>query len=132
MIRRPPRSTLFPYTTLFRSFNIGVTTLEGLDMPYVESPRRVRTNARASAPRGQEPTHAIVLVDHHRREWSRISSSSLARYLSQALPPRARSQSTSFGRLGFVSSALTNCARRLNPRDLAKVRYSFNVCRVTQ
>src|SRR3712207_7152604 len=24
MIRRPPRSTLFPYTTLFRSFVIGV------------------------------------------------------------------------------------------------------------
>src|SRR3712207_8298980 len=23
MIRRPPRSTLFPYTTLFRSFNYG-------------------------------------------------------------------------------------------------------------
>src|SRR3712207_8799298 len=23
MIRRPPRSTLFPYTTLFRSMNIG-------------------------------------------------------------------------------------------------------------
>src|SRR5690349_23587815 len=25
MIRRPPRSTLFPYTTLFRSRQIGVT-----------------------------------------------------------------------------------------------------------
>src|SRR3989442_3847314 len=24
MIRRPPRSTLFPYTTLFRSVNIGL------------------------------------------------------------------------------------------------------------
>src|SRR3712207_7618450 len=24
MIRRPPRSTLFPYTTLFRSANVGV------------------------------------------------------------------------------------------------------------
>src|SRR5947208_5700696 len=24
MIRRPPRSTLFPYTTLFRSFDAGV------------------------------------------------------------------------------------------------------------
>src|SRR3712207_8387194 len=24
MIRRPPRSTLFPYTTLFRSHNVGV------------------------------------------------------------------------------------------------------------
>src|SRR5256885_11453025 len=23
MIRRPPRSTLFPYTTLFRSYNMG-------------------------------------------------------------------------------------------------------------
>src|SRR5690242_21842963 len=30
MIRRPPRSTLFPYTTLFRSGNTGT---------YVDSPR---------------------------------------------------------------------------------------------
>src|SRR5436853_1925515 len=28
MIRRPPRSTLFPYTTLFRSFSFGVTAYE--------------------------------------------------------------------------------------------------------
>src|SRR3712207_7171459 len=27
MIRRPPRSTLFPYTTLFRSSRFGVTPL---------------------------------------------------------------------------------------------------------
>src|SRR5438034_4815329 len=27
MIRRPPRSTLFPYTTLFRSEQLGVTEL---------------------------------------------------------------------------------------------------------
>src|SRR5258705_1483091 len=27
MIRRPPRSTLFPYTTLFRSSNIATTTV---------------------------------------------------------------------------------------------------------
>src|SRR3989442_11673152 len=34
MIRRPPRSTLFPYTTLFRSINFlrGTTTSSG---PYV-------------------------------------------------------------------------------------------------
>src|SRR3712207_7864989 len=25
MIRRPPRSTLFPYTTLFRSTSVGIT-----------------------------------------------------------------------------------------------------------
>src|SRR2546425_6103083 len=29
MIRRPPRSTLFPYTTLFRSLDLG-TALEGV------------------------------------------------------------------------------------------------------
>src|SRR2546430_7913847 len=30
MIRRPPRSTLFPYTTLFRSFKTGTTLVEFL------------------------------------------------------------------------------------------------------
>src|SRR5438445_3264178 len=30
MIRRPPRSTLFPYTTLFRSNNVSVTVVNGL------------------------------------------------------------------------------------------------------
>src|SRR3712207_9534293 len=36
MIRRPPRSTLFPYTTLFRSVLVGVNLLrEGLDLPEV-------------------------------------------------------------------------------------------------
>src|SRR5258708_10446579 len=29
MIRRPPRSTLFPYTTLFRSFSIAVRDAKG-------------------------------------------------------------------------------------------------------
>src|SRR3712207_9119122 len=29
MIRRPPRSTLFPYTTLFRSYDLGA----GVDFP---------------------------------------------------------------------------------------------------
>src|SRR2546422_1823548 len=30
MIRRPPRSTLFPYTTLFRSFAVGVASAMAL------------------------------------------------------------------------------------------------------
>src|SRR3712207_8632881 len=38
MIRRPPRSTLFPYTTLFRSIDVavidsGVVPVRGLDDP---------------------------------------------------------------------------------------------------
>src|SRR3712207_6861548 len=31
MIRRPPRSTLFPYTTLFRSFQVGDQVVGVLD-----------------------------------------------------------------------------------------------------
>src|SRR2546430_17180289 len=30
MIRRPPRSTLFPYTTLFRSFGSGLSTFASI------------------------------------------------------------------------------------------------------
>src|SRR5256885_9084506 len=33
MIRRPPRSTLFPYTTLFRSVSRVLTQVDGLDDP---------------------------------------------------------------------------------------------------
>src|SRR3712207_8580906 len=36
MIRRPPRSTLFPYTTLFRSFTVG-TGLAAILMRQVRS-----------------------------------------------------------------------------------------------
>src|SRR2546429_3635270 len=40
MIRRPPRSTLFPYTTLFRSFHIREVTDDLADR------RRQRTHQR--------------------------------------------------------------------------------------
>src|SRR5258705_12691069 len=33
MIRRPPRSTLFPYTTLFRSFPVSTIPVYGDGMP---------------------------------------------------------------------------------------------------
>src|SRR5258707_13102837 len=34
MIRRPPRSTLFPYTTLFRSDGSGYTPAAGENIPF--------------------------------------------------------------------------------------------------
>src|SRR3712207_4175918 len=45
MIRRPPRSTLFPYTTLFRSSRLarnGVTVLVSLVSPYAAARDKVR------------------------------------------------------------------------------------------
>src|SRR5258707_2657365 len=44
MIRRPPRSTLFPYTTLFRSRG-------GACPPTTPAPRRVRPDQIGSFPR---------------------------------------------------------------------------------
>src|SRR2546422_9568845 len=35
MIRRPPRSTLFPYTTLFRSHVVHVTSMGQSDTPLL-------------------------------------------------------------------------------------------------
>src|SRR3712207_613596 len=49
MIRRPPRSTLFPYTTLFRSLGFEVDRLGGEDLPlatevyFLHDDRQTRT-----------------------------------------------------------------------------------------
>src|SRR2546422_1954325 len=47
MIRRPPRSTLFPYTTLFRSKNPPITCALGGDTLTLDGrPHRVQVSAR--------------------------------------------------------------------------------------
>src|SRR3712207_4172079 len=47
MIRRPPRSTLFPYTTLFRSLNERLGALGTITTPTVLVPRTfAQNNAR--------------------------------------------------------------------------------------
>src|SRR5258706_10266337 len=51
MIRRPPRSTLFPYTTLFRSISAAVGAAGGLllvystDLPQVEQLEHYRPSS---------------------------------------------------------------------------------------
>src|SRR5438477_3282077 len=54
MVRRPPRSTLFPYTTLFRS---GVTTLE----PHESA---LDPRARVEDDRGRSEEHTSELQSH--------------------------------------------------------------------
>src|SRR3712207_9189133 len=50
MIRRPPRSTLFPYTTLFRS--LGLAEVAGAGPLVPQSTPRGRGRAQAVAVRG--------------------------------------------------------------------------------
>src|SRR3712207_6861956 len=50
MIRRPPRSTLFPYTTLFRSRCAGGASGDGLDVDEYRG-QYARPRQRRDAPR---------------------------------------------------------------------------------
>src|SRR2546425_5229497 len=66
MIRRPPRSTLFPYTTLFRSLlGLNAIRLEGgliLAVPVhgaARWTRRARAPRCAAAPRSEEHTSEL-------------------------------------------------------------------------
>src|SRR2546426_6628817 len=71
MIRRPPRSTLFPYTTLFRSATqIGsrlVGVLYILDEPSIGLHQR--DNARLLATLGElkELGNTVLVVEHDER-----------------------------------------------------------------
>src|SRR3712207_7380871 len=72
MIRRPPRSTLFPYTTLFRSYSPVTTDTKGdavvhlsqdhpgaTDPVYRERRNRIATLASAWQDRSEEHTSEL-------------------------------------------------------------------------
>src|SRR5256884_1406109 len=64
MIRRPPRSTLFPYTTLFRSNNDGLLDIFLVNGGRLTSPMQVperfdRTNPRYWNRRSEEHTSEL-------------------------------------------------------------------------
>src|SRR5215510_15517741 len=59
MIRRPPRSTLFPYTTLFRSRRCEMRADRGAQAS-IESMRRTRV----PAPRSEEHTSELQSRGH--------------------------------------------------------------------
>src|SRR2546422_3821180 len=55
MIRRPPRSTLFPYTTLFRSYNLRMRTSPVADSELI---------ARAQS--GDVEAFCVLAANHQR------------------------------------------------------------------
>src|SRR2546425_8637325 len=65
MIRRPPRSTLFPYTTLFRSRHRRAADVRG------QLPRAVRE--------GAEPRLAVLRPDVHAQRRRRVALDALRR-----------------------------------------------------
>src|SRR3712207_6904555 len=60
MIRRPPRSTLFPYTTLFRSPGCSPTPPPDRALPPTSPPSRARTCWSSRSPtRSEEHTSEL-------------------------------------------------------------------------
>src|SRR5687767_15706971 len=86
MIRRPPNSTLFPYTTLFRSIPDGEDLLQGRsEVPGAghageeELFRRRRHDGRAEEGRiGLVPVGVVAVADDHRSEEHTSELQSLA------------------------------------------------------
>src|SRR3712207_7177825 len=71
MIRRPPRSTLFPYTTLFRSF-LAPCVIAVDDLQYASGRDNhlpvVRQKAIRRAPLAEQARNTAGRVDDHRSE----------------------------------------------------------------
>src|SRR5258705_6952731 len=78
MIRRPPRSTLFPYTTLFRSGRVGVAYAQHTQ--HLAHGARKRHGARAWCARQDEREFLAAIARGHvtgDRKSTRLNSSHL-------------------------------------------------------
>src|SRR2546429_9836521 len=78
MIRRPPRSTLFPYTTLFRSLRV----LERAGLVAHAKHGRVRRCRLVARPMRE----AARWIERYRRYWE-AQFDALTAYLAQPEPP---------------------------------------------
>src|SRR5690348_18203596 len=74
MIRRPPRSTLFPYTTLFRSGCAVVADHLRLDVRGVGGKMRAEMRSEEHTSELQSPVHLVcrLLLEKKKKEDKRI------------------------------------------------------------
>src|SRR2546429_10022408 len=68
MIRRPPRSTLFPYTTLFRSMYDRVVTINNTHWPAYRNPGAPLVDLRTFDPNDRSPEPQLVFRPEKLRE----------------------------------------------------------------
>src|SRR5258708_25762386 len=74
MIRRPPRSTLFPYTTLFRSQSV-LTGEQDLEERAVFAGERIEGPRRPAVWSGGGASNGVELADSRDRKSTRLNSS---------------------------------------------------------
>src|SRR2546430_8146404 len=76
MIRRPPRSTLFPNTTLFRSRAVGARQLRGFGLPDVLAHQEPHTEAQTRRDRGLGAGLEVALFVRSEEHTSELQSQS--------------------------------------------------------
>src|SRR5947199_7589729 len=76
MIRRPPISTLFPYTTLFRSRRRRVRRQRAEDLEHARAPCQLVRAARSHRPRRPQ-AQGHLLPPRRDRKSTRLNSSHL-------------------------------------------------------
>src|SRR2546429_3740959 len=74
MIRRPPRSTLFPYTTLFRSV-LQRRSVEGLIAVDTPWNHQISIPVVSVSGRGKSKGITQIVLDHEDRKSTRLNSS---------------------------------------------------------
>src|SRR3712207_7334997 len=72
MIRRPPRSTLFPYTTLFRSYNMNIILVSHSMEDVAKYAQKVIVMSKGKCVLYGEPRDIFKQVD---RKSTRLNSS---------------------------------------------------------
>src|SRR5258708_29168048 len=82
MIRRPPRSTLFPYTTLFRSPLAGKASKQiDLGCFWIERPRIMCARSEEHTSELQSPDHLVcrLLLEKKKQSTQSADTASLRR-----------------------------------------------------
>src|SRR5256885_8070871 len=130
MIRRPPRSTLFPYTTLFRSPQISAM-LDRLDIPSeFKGGLRVTTPESLDVVRmvlvGQVGRELIGLINQHRSEehTSELQSpcNLVCRLLLEKKTPPSSSPPSTTSSARWISTNRLRHHRRAPPRRRHRTR----------
>src|SRR5260221_3390161 len=94
MIRRPPRSTLFPYTTLFRSSELGVLTSQCLNRRIPNKQILVDEIAAWEHDRNANHTKADWHCGRDRKSTRLNSSHTVISYAVFCLKKKTKSTST--------------------------------------
>src|SRR2546430_9951350 len=76
MIRRPPRSTLFPYTTLFRSLRDAIRTRAIADPGRAAVQRVEEARERGPVRRGAADAPGVLVVHRSEEHTSELQSQS--------------------------------------------------------